>query len=63
MEIIIALDNVKCSGNETSVRECLADSDVDCGQTETAGVICQYQGKDKVMLSSATEIQHNMFYR
>lgn len=47
---IIALDNVKCSGHETSIHECLADSDVSCGQSETAGVICQYQGKDKVML-------------
>ena len=52
---IIALDNVKCLGNETSIRECLADSDVNCGQSEKAGVICQYQGKSCCIYASAIE--------
>lgn len=44
----IALDNVRCSGSETSILECLVDYSVSCGHSETAGVICQHEGKDKL---------------
>ena len=40
----IALDNVRCSGTEISLRECLVDYNADCGLTEAAGVICQHPG-------------------
>lgn len=36
----ILLDNVRCNGNEVDIRNCSFTSNVNCGHSEDAGVIC-----------------------
>lgn len=36
----ILLDNVRCNGNEVDIRNCTYTSNVNCGHSEDAGVIC-----------------------
>ena len=37
---VIVLDNVQCTGNETSLSNCSALSVNDCGHSDVAGVRC-----------------------
>ena len=39
-----AMDNVKCTGNETSIFDCAHDTVDDCDSNEGAGVICTRPG-------------------
>ena len=40
----IALDNVRCSGNEIANGECVMTPNPECDLFESAGVICQHPG-------------------
>ena len=41
------MDDVKCSGSETDIRDCRHVTSDDCGAGEAAGVICSdFQGSD-----------------
>ena len=42
------MDNVQCTGNETSLLDCPHLTVDDCGSTEGAGVICSNSGTSQV---------------
>ena len=41
----IVLDDVACTGLETSIRECPASTSHNCGHSEDAGVVCSMLSK------------------
>ena len=44
---IFGMDDVKCSGSETDIRDCSHTTMDDCGAGEAAGAICSnYLGSD-----------------
>ena len=48
------MDDVKCSGSETDIRDCRHVTSDDCGAGEAAGVICSdFQGSDGESPSAA----------
>ena len=46
---LIAIDNVRCLGSESSISECLVDSNPECDHFEAAGVICQHPGMSTII--------------
>ena len=52
MDSVFAMDEVRCTGNETTIQECDYRDHDDCSGGEGAGVICQSEYKQNLYMHS-----------